>query len=304
MMSEQTSPPPPDWPKRPILDYTKDDDRVSICLGNGPPEAPNNIVYHVSRLRLAYHSPRFRKLSDEDVSSRGFGFCEISKFWRDKPDIFGHIVQYVNTGSIIIPTHVAHNTLLSACNECSPSSIEKRYKAGLSLSTLVHIWYLADFLMMPHCQNVTIDHMYRLLCHIATHSRGYEWFYDGSPLIINEFIDALQIAVTAESTMAGGINQVLLLLEEFLACHSTYHRWTREQKDLVPRSVLEGAMFVVRERSAEQRRLTNELPEDIREATVRIVGEFFVHDNVDKGCSFHDLSVDFDFDDISGPHWE
>ncbi|TGO57632.1 hypothetical protein BOTNAR_0197g00120 [Botryotinia narcissicola] len=26
-------------------------------------------------------------LFDEDVSSCGFGFCEISKFWRDKPDI-------------------------------------------------------------------------------------------------------------------------------------------------------------------------------------------------------------------------
>ncbi|KAF7951209.1 uncharacterized protein EAE97_002760 [Botrytis byssoidea] len=162
-MSEQTSPPPPDWPKRPILDYTKDDDRVSICFENGPSEAPNSKIYHVPRLRLAYHFPRFRKLFDEDVSSRGFGFCEISNFWRNKPDIFGHIVQYVNTGSIIISTHVVHNTLLSACNECSLSSIEKRYKAGLSLSTLAHIWYLVDFLLMPHCQNVTIDHIYRLL---------------------------------------------------------------------------------------------------------------------------------------------
>ncbi|TEY61063.1 hypothetical protein BOTCAL_0175g00140 [Botryotinia calthae] len=65
-------------------------------------------------------------LFGEDVSSRGFGFCEISKFWTGKPDVFGHIVQYVNTGSIIIPTQIAHNTLLSACSKCTLSSIEKR----------------------------------------------------------------------------------------------------------------------------------------------------------------------------------
>ncbi|KAF7895383.1 hypothetical protein EAF00_007197 [Botryotinia globosa] len=172
MMSEQISPPPPDWPKRPILDYTNDDDRVSICFGSGPPEAPNNKVYHVSWLRLAYHSPRFRKLFDEDVSSRGFGFCEISEFWRDKPDIFGHILQYVNTGSIINPTHVAHNTLLPACNECSLSSIEERYKAGL------------------------------------THSYKDPDFYDDSPFLIKGFTDAVQIAVTAQSKIFGYRNEV------------------------------------------------------------------------------------------------
>ncbi|KAJ8058246.1 hypothetical protein OCU04_012440 [Sclerotinia nivalis] len=283
---------PSDWPKRPILDYTKDNDGAFICLGTGPPDAPDTKVYHISKLRLAYHSPRLRKLFDQELKSHDFSFHRLMEPSKANLKVFCHIVQYVNTGSIIIPTQVTNDTIVSDCSNCTSASIEKRYRDGLSLSTLAHIWYLADFFMIPHCQNVTIDHMYRLLSHIATHSYGNGDFYGDSPFIIKDFIDVCQIACAAGSTAD---NELLTMVQQFFTFHATYVKWTPEQCELIPRTILDSAIFIMQYQNqwCREREAAGSYGHYIRDLIM--VGDFFVEDKIDGGDAKDGLDSSFHF---------
>ncbi|KAF7951316.1 hypothetical protein EAE96_006634 [Botrytis aclada] len=151
---------PPDWPEKPKLDFTNDDNRVTICLNIDAAGTPKSKVYHVSKLRLAYHSPRFRKIFDEQdlhvVDSRNLCFQELAAPPGEDCEVFSHIVPYVNTGSTIIPSQSNKDTLQYPCRRCTLASLERGCRNSLSLSTLAHIWYLAGYLRMPHCQNITL----------------------------------------------------------------------------------------------------------------------------------------------------
>ncbi|THV51739.1 hypothetical protein BGAL_0100g00080 [Botrytis galanthina] len=124
---------PPDWPKRPKLDYTNDDNRVAISLDFEIAGAPKSKVYHVSKLRLAYHSPRctaplsesfqlplalqsncplVRKIFDEQdprvVDSHNSHFQELAAPPDVDYGVFCHIVQY----SFDTCTHLVSKTFL------------------------------------------------------------------------------------------------------------------------------------------------------------------------------------------------
>ncbi|ESZ90640.1 hypothetical protein SBOR_8974 [Sclerotinia borealis F-4128] len=80
----------------PFLDFTRDDESIIIKVGI----EPNNAEFKVSKLRLDYYSPYFRgylaSKMKEDLS-------RVVELQEVCPKIFGHIVQYMNTESILIP---------------------------------------------------------------------------------------------------------------------------------------------------------------------------------------------------------
>ncbi|TGO57631.1 hypothetical protein BOTNAR_0197g00110 [Botryotinia narcissicola] len=81
------------WPKRPLLDYSEDE-FIRIKVGT----EPNHKNFNVSTIRLAYYSPYFRtSLNFPREDSQVIELPDIC------PKIFRHIVQYMNTGTIIIP---------------------------------------------------------------------------------------------------------------------------------------------------------------------------------------------------------
>ncbi|TGO36202.1 hypothetical protein BHYA_0132g00110 [Botrytis hyacinthi] len=88
-----TTPSKKHWPKRPLLDYSEDE-FIRIKVGIEPQLKD----FNVSKIRLAYYSPYFRtSLNFPREDSQVIELPDIC------PKIFRHIVQYMNTGTIIIP---------------------------------------------------------------------------------------------------------------------------------------------------------------------------------------------------------
>lgn len=213
-------------------------------------------------------------------------------------EVFCHIVQYVNTGSIIIPSQFNNDTLPYPCHRCTLVSLEKSYRNGLSLSTLAHIWYLAGYLRMPHCQNIAIDHIYRLLSHIAAHGYGNSRFYDGNPFMIKELTHAIRIADKAklETGTPSASNMFRALLGQFFTRHSTYRKWTPEQRNLVSKTFLGDAMCHLQENNKSLREANLEPGAVcVQDANMATLGCFLVADEIDGGNAEDGLDESFDF---------
>ncbi|TGO58055.1 hypothetical protein BCON_0059g00340 [Botryotinia convoluta] len=292
-MSSQIS--PPDWPKRPKLVYTNDYNRVAICLDFETAGTPKSKVYHVSKLLHKI----FDKQDPRVVDSHNLDFQELAAPPGVDDEVFCHIVQCVDTGSIIIPSQLNNDTLPYPCRKCTLVSLERSYRNGLSLSTLAHIWYLAGYLRMPHCQNIAIDHIYHLLSHIVAHSHSDNRFYDENPFMINELTHAIRIADKAKP--ATGISSTSsafrALLGQFFACHSSYRKWTPGQRKLVSKRFLGDAMCHLQDNNEWLRGVANlELEADcIQDANMAKLGCYFMADEIDGGNAEEGLDESFDF---------
>ncbi|KAI9644622.1 hypothetical protein NHQ30_006644 [Ciborinia camelliae] len=197
------------WPKRPTLDYTKDE-FIRIVVGT----APNVETFNVSKIRLAYYSPYFRtSLNFPRNDSQVIELPEIC------PQIFRHIVQYMNTESIILPD-----------------------ADELNLPTLARIWFLAHYLLIPYIQNIAIAYMYEYVTSLCR-----------PPFTIDEITTTITIASGADTTMVGDKNEVLDLLTEYLACFSHYDHWTTEQRERVPRKVLDNVVGIFMRETSQRR---------------------------------------------------
>ncbi|CCD50356.1 hypothetical protein BofuT4_P090430.1 [Botrytis cinerea T4] len=195
-----TTPSKKHWPKRPILDYSEDE-FVRIKVGT----EPNLQHFNVSKIRLAYHSPYFRtslEFPRED--------SQVIELPNICPKIFRHIVQYMNTGSIFVPVS------------------DKTNVEHLNIPTLTHIWFLAHYLLIPRVQNIAIARIYRSL------SRGGY----GSVFDVDGMVTALNIACGTDGTVVEDDNNVYSLLGSYMVSRSNYCHWTDEQKNKVPRKIL------------------------------------------------------------------
>lgn len=116
----------------------------------------------------------------------------------------------MNTGSIFIPTS------------------DKTNGESLDIPTLTHIWFLAHYLLIPRVQNIAIARIFRPLSH-----GKYESGFD-----VNGMVTALNIACGTDGTVVEDDNNVYSLLGSYMVSHSNYFHWTDEQKNKVPRKIL------------------------------------------------------------------
>ncbi|ESZ90641.1 hypothetical protein SBOR_8975 [Sclerotinia borealis F-4128] len=66
------------------------------------------------------------------------------------------------------------------------------------------------------------------------------------PCYFGEFVDATEIALGTDGTMAKENNEVQKLFESYIACCSAFDEWTPEQRALIPREIIDGAMILLR----------------------------------------------------------
>ncbi|KAF5869917.1 uncharacterized protein Bfra_010062 [Botrytis fragariae] len=200
------------WPKRPVLDYSKDE-FIRINVGT----APNIDTFYVSKIRLAYYSPYFRtSLNFPREDSQVIELPDMC------PKIFRHIVQYMNTGTIIIPES---NEVIVDHNYPKNTPRERH----LNLPTLAHIWFLAHYLLIPHIQNIAIFLMHARMKYSA----------DTREFSVDEMITALNIACGTDGTIIAEGNDVIDLLQLWMIWDSDIDDWAHDQKERVPGKVLD-----------------------------------------------------------------
>ncbi|KAF7951207.1 uncharacterized protein EAE97_002758 [Botrytis byssoidea] len=200
------------WPKRPLLDYSEDE-FIRIKVGT----EPNHKNFNVSKIRLAYYSPYFRtSLNFPREDSQVIELPDIC------PKIFRHIVQYMNTGTIIIPESdeviVDHNY---------PKNTPRERQ--LDLPILARIWFLAHYFLIPHTQNIAIRLMHARLKYSA----------DPLVFIVDEMVTALNIACGAEGTLVAEDNGVINLLRRWMIWVTKTDDWADYQRERVPVEILD-----------------------------------------------------------------
>ncbi|TGO58054.1 hypothetical protein BCON_0059g00330 [Botryotinia convoluta] len=202
-----TTPSKKHWPKRPILEYSEDE-FIRIKVGT----EPNLKNFNVSKIRLAYYSPYFRtSLNFPREDSQVIELPDVC------PKIFRHIVQYMNTGTIIIPESdeiiVDHNY---------PKNTPK--EQHMDLPTLARIWFLAHYLLIPHIQNIAIYLIFARIHH-GTDIRAFS---------VDEMITALNIACGTDGTVIAEGNDVIDLLQRWMIWDSDIDDWANDQRERIP----------------------------------------------------------------------
>lgn len=214
------------------------------------------------------------------------------------PKIFRHIVQYMNAQSILIPgppqpsdlqapdkqDNPGFNTILDLPHWPGIASTTTCPEGSLDLGTLARIWFLADYLMIPHVQNMAIDLMYRRLL-----SPGSLHCYFG------ELADAAGVALGFDGTMAKEDNEVQKLLESYLAYCSSFDEWTSEQRAMIPREIMDGAMVCLRKCSRDRDWCESTNMRDSMGGKMENVGHFFVEDELDGGKADSGLDPEFHY---------
>ncbi|TEY61061.1 hypothetical protein BOTCAL_0175g00120 [Botryotinia calthae] len=235
-----TTPSKKHWPKRPILDYSEDE-FIRIKVGT----EPNLKHFNVSKIRLAYHSPYFRtslNFPRED--------SQVIELPDACPKIFRHIVQYMNTGSIVIPIY------------------DRKNGKHLDLPTLTHIWFLAHYLLIPRVQNIAIARIFYRLDH-----------GESEPVFkVDEMVTTLNIVCGTDGTVIADDNNVYSLLGSYMTWHSDYPHWTDEQKNKVPRKVLSLMAEVLRDYCVDTKTYRNSLSVNLGIGNLRC---YYVDDKID-----------------------
>ncbi|KAB8291093.1 hypothetical protein EYC80_009781 [Monilinia laxa] len=155
---------------------------------------------------------------------------------------------------------------------------------SLDLGALARIWFLADYLMIPHVQNMAINLMYRRL------------LPQGSPLCyFGELSDAAGVALGIDGTLVKEENEVQKLLENYLAYCSSFDEWTLEQRAMIPKEIKDGAMVCLRKCARAQEWCESTHMRDIMEGKMESVGYFFVEDELDGGKADSGLDPEFHY---------
>ncbi|KAJ8058247.1 hypothetical protein OCU04_012441 [Sclerotinia nivalis] len=251
-----TAPSKKHWPKRPVLDYSRDE-FVRITVGT----APNIDTFNVSKIRLAYYSPYFRtSLNFPREDSQVIALPDIC------PKIFRHIVQYMNTGTIII----------SASDQAITRHTypDKRPKEHMDLPTLARIWFLAHYFLIPHAQNIAMSLMYQRINHGPR----------DPDFAVEEMATAINIASDTDGTVVADENFVLKLLQDYMKWHSFYHQWTAEQKERIPREVLDAVVVALRKFCVQRDLLAGKM-------SMAPVHHYYVQDKIDDGDATRDLDL-------------
>ncbi|KAF7868699.1 hypothetical protein EAF04_005229 [Stromatinia cepivora] len=232
-----TTPSKKHWPKRPILEYLEDE-FVCIIVRT----APNIVTCNVSKiLRTSLNFPR--------ENSQVIALLDIC------PKIFRHIVQYMNTETIIIPASdqaIARHT-----------HPDKRPRENMDLPMLACIWFLAHYFLIPHAQNIAISLMYQRVNHGAR----------DPDFTVEEMVTAINIASGTNGTVVADENLVLKLLQDYMNWHSFYYQWTAEEKEQIPRKVLDAVVVALR-RCCGQRRWS------VREMSMEPVHQYYGQDKI------------------------
>ncbi|KAF7884219.1 uncharacterized protein EAF02_004555 [Botrytis sinoallii] len=264
-----TTPSREHWPKKPILDYSyaamigrsflttarySKDEFIRINVGT----PPNIDTFYVSKIRLAYYSPYFRtslNFPRED--------SQVIELPDTCPKIFRHIVQYMNTGTIIIPESdeviVDHNY--------SENTPRERH---LDLPILVPIWFLAHYLLIPHIQNIAIHLMYARVTHSG----------DIRASIVDETVAALDIACGTDGTVVEEDNNVIDLLQRWMNWISDIGPWADDQTDRISGKVLGIMAASSRENDKSQDYNGYYIP---MRADIGHVFHYYVEDKIDGG---------------------
>ncbi|KAI9644612.1 hypothetical protein NHQ30_006634 [Ciborinia camelliae] len=273
------------WPKRPFLDFTQDNESITVKVGTKP-----NAEFKISKLRLEYYSPHFRISFASKMKGDLYGFVYLPDVC---PKIFLHIIQYMNTESILIPGPPKPSDLgasvlqgppalktILKIPEWGPTTCKITYpEESLDLGTLARIWFLADYLMIPHVQNMAINLMYRRLLVRGT-----------PPCYFGELVDAVGVALGTDGTVAKENNEVQKLFENYIAACSAFDEWTSEQRAMIPREILDGAMVLLRKIGREEVCGTG-----YSINKMETVGSWFVEDKLDGGKADVGLNPQFHY---------
>ncbi|QSZ29037.1 hypothetical protein DSL72_003547 [Monilinia vaccinii-corymbosi] len=254
------------WPKRPLLDFTyQEDESIIIKVGT----QQNHAEFKISKLRLDYYSPYFRVCLASELKE---GLSKVVELEDVSPEIFRHIIQYMNTETILIPGPPDSSYLQALATQDIPgfdvildmpdwrgTTTTRSYPdESLDLGKLARIWVLADYLMIPHVQNVATHLMYRRLL-----VRGTPDCHFG------ELVDAIGVALGMDGTMARKI--------------MNYDEWTPQQRAMIPRAIMDGAMAAVRKFSRKQILRGPAYKNHMIAKKMKYVGRFFVEDKIDGG---------------------
>ncbi|KAF7918047.1 hypothetical protein BELL_0077g00140 [Botrytis elliptica] len=268
-----TTPSRKHWPKKPILDYSyaatigrsflttahySKDEFIRINVGT----PPNIDTFYVSKIRLAYYSPYFRTSLNflrED--------SQVIELPDTCPKIFRHIVQYMNTGTIII----SESDEVIVDHKYSKNTPRERH---LDLPILARIWFLAHYLLIPHIQNIAIHLMYARVTHSGDHSG------DIRASIVDETVAALDIACGNDGTVVEEDNNVIKLLQRWIIQISIKNPWFDDRKRRFSGKALGIMAATWRESDNSQDYDDYIIPLRVE---IRHVFQYYVEDKIDGG---------------------
>lgn len=249
-----------------VMPHRKDE-FIHITAGT----APNIETFNVSKVRLAYYSPYciiLPLLQEHHLKLTNLVRASLNFLMNDSktielpeicPKIFRHIVQYMNTETIIIPD--SDEIILN--HQYPTTTPADRH---LDLPTLTHIWFMAHYFLIPHAQNIAINLIYHRLDHGLS-----------DPVFsVNEMITAITTASGEDGTVIEDNNKVLRAVEAYMSYHSFYCRWTAEERGRIPRKILEDLLA-----STTRDNFNKALGMDEEEIVLEMLKDFYVPDIID-----------------------